>query len=466
MKKGVWFKVLLIIGVLLVISTIAFLTMPKLNLKGEDVTVLLNENYIEPGYTVKVLWFDISNNVIVNDNIDTSKVGTYQIKYKLDYLFDIIKMRNVYVIETEPPELVLNGEEDTYVCPNTTYVEEGYTSIDNYDGDITDKVTVDIKEDEITYISIDTSNNVSKKVRTLTYEDNKAPELELIGGDYNIRRGNNYNEQGYKATDNCLGDITDKVEVSSNINTNVNGTYTVTYKVSDGVNETIKTRTVYVTSGVATLGTENTPGVIYLTFDDGPSNNTPTILNILKKYNVKATFFVVPNNSNLHYLIKQEYDEGHSIGIHSMSHNYAIVYASDESVYSDINQVNEVIKRLTGNYTYLYRYPGGSSNTVSKKYSIGVISRTAFKIHEMGYHYFDWNISSGDAVSVNLDPNVVANNVINSLSKNRYNVVLMHDSKLHTANAIEKIITYGIDNGYTFAPITMNTREVHHGIAN
>ena len=338
--------------------------------------------------------------------------------------------------------------------------------MDNYDGDITDKVTIDIKDDHITYISMDTSNNTSKKIRNLIYEDNEAPVIELIGGEMNIKTGNKYIEPGYKAMDNCLGDITDKVEVSNDININVNGIYNVTYKVSDGINETTVTRKVYVTSGVASLGTENTPGVIYLTFDDGPSNNTPTILNILKKYNVKATFFVVPNNSNLHYLIKQEYDDGHSIGIHSMSHNYKTVYASDDSVIDDINQVNNVIKNITGEYTYLYRYPGGSSNTVSKNYSIGVVSRTAFKIHQLGYHYFDWNISSGDAVNVNLDSNVVYNNVINALSKNRYNVVLMHDSKLHTANAIEKIIVYGIANGYTFAPITMNTKEVHHGIAN
>ena len=86
-------------------------------------------------------------------------------------------------------------------------------------------------------------------------------------------------------------------------------------------------------------------------------------------------------------------------------------------------------------------------------------------LHDNGYHYFDWNISSGDAGGTTTIDGV-ANNVIRGLSKNRYNVVLMHDTHDYTAYAVERIIQYGIANGYTFAPITMNTREVHHGIAN
>ncbi|MBR1377450.1 MAG: polysaccharide deacetylase family protein [Bacilli bacterium] len=468
MKKGVRFKILVGIGVLLVILLIALLSIPKIILVDNDVTVNLEEDYIEPGYKAKVLWFDITNKVTVTNNIDTNVVGNYEVEYKIDLLFDIVKKRSVIVIETIPPEITLVGEESVYVCPQSIYEEEGYEAIDNYDGDVTDKVTLDVKDDMITYIVVDSSNNETSKTRTIIHEDNVAPNLELKGNEsITLTLGSGYSDPGYTATDNCLGDITDKVVVEGSVNTNAVGTYTITHKVSDGVNETSKTRTIHVINGIATLGTENAPGVIYLTFDDGPSNSyTRIVLDTLKKYNVKATFFLVPKNASLYYLIKEEYDSGHSLGIHSMSHTYSVVYASDDNLYSDIKAVNEVIKNVTGSYTYLYRYPGGSSNTVSKNYSTGIMSRSASVIHEMGYHYFDWNISSGDADGRNHTSDEIANNVIRNLSKSRYNVVLMHDTHEFTAYAVEKIILYALENGYTFAPITMNTREVHHSIAN
>lgn len=437
--------------------------MPKFYINGSDVVINLNDKYIEQGYSLKILWFDISNSVIVNDNIDNTKVGNYEVTYTFKRQK---KIRNVTVIETIPPELNLVGDETTYICPGMQYIEEGYTALDNYDGDITDKVTKDEKENMITYIITDSSNNVSSKTRTLIYEDNEKPTIELSGSSMTLTIGSNYNEPGYKAYDNCLGDITNNVIVSGSVNTNNSGTYKITYKVSDGINETEVTRTIRVIKGIATLGTENSPGVIYLTFDDGPSKYTRIVLDTLKKYNVKATFFLVPSDSTVYNFIKEAYDDGHSIGVHSMSHNYSKVYASDESLYNDISRANEVIKNITGSYTYLYRFPGGSSNTVSRNYSYGIMSRVAVGVHERGYHYFDWNVSSGDAAGGNPTSIQIANNVISRLSKNRYNVVLMHDTHSYSAYAVEKIILYGIENGYTFAPITMNTKEVHHSIAN
>ena len=465
MKKGVCIGVLIVIISVLVIGLITFFAVPRLILVEGDVKVVLDGEYKEPGYIARSLWFDISDKVVVTNNIDNTKVGDYEVEYKLNK--KSIK-RHVKVIETVEPEITLTGEDKVYVCPDSKYNEEGYTASDNYDGDITDKIIKEEKEDAIIYSVTDSSGNNKSVERKLVYEDVTDPVIELKGGStITLTVGSSYSEPGYTATDNCLGDITERVEVSGTVNTSKSGTYNVTYKVSDGIHETVVTRKVSVVSGVATLGTENSPGVIYLTFDDGPSSTyTRIILDTLKKYNVKATFFVVPKNSSLFSLIKEEYDSGHSIAIHSITHTYSIVYASDSNFQNDVIKTNETIKNITGSYTHLYRFPGGSSNTVSKSYSRGIVTRMASWLHENGYHYFDWNISSGDAAGGSPTSTQIANNVINSLSKSRANVVLMHDTHDYTAYAVEKIIVYGIQNGYTFAPITMNTREVHHSIAN
>ena len=452
--------VLCFIGVILFTS---LLTAPKIKLVDKDLIINLNEEYKEPGYKAYTLWFDITDGVSVTSNVDTSKVGEFTVIYKFKHTK---KIRKVKVVETIPPELTLEGDIDSYVCPNSNYEEIGFKAIDNYDGDITDKVNIKVEKNKITYSVSDTSGNITTVERNLIYEDNKAPEIKLKGESrMTLKVGSTYNEPGYEATDNCLGDITDKVSVSGSVDINTPGNYKITYKVSDGVNETLVERNIYVSKGLATLGVENAGGVIYLTFDDGPhSSNTRKILDILKKYDVKATFFVVPKDG-LGYLIKEEYDSGHSIGIHSVTHTYSSVYASDEAFKGDVTRCNSIIKDITGEYTHLYRFPGGSSNTVSMSYSRGIITRMSNWLHDNGYHYFDWNISSGDAGATTSSDGVY-NNVISRLSKDRYNVVLMHDTHEYTANAIERIILYGIENGYTFAPITMNTKESHHGIAN
>ena len=464
MKKS---SMKLFVVVLCMIGVIVFtflLTAPKIRLNDGDIVIKLDEEFIEPGYKATILWFDITSDVSKIGEVDTSKVGNYKIIYKFK---SVEKVRNIQVIETVPPVITLEGEINSYVCPNTNYEEEGYKAIDNYDGDITDKVTIDVQEDKILYSVTDSSNNIGTATRNIIYEDNKAPELKLNGNStITLKIGETFKEPGYEAMDNCLGDIKDRVSVSGNVDTNTPGNYKITYKVSDGVKETVAERNIYVIKGTATLGTENAGGVIYLTFDDGPSSKyTRIILDTLKKYGVKATFFVVPKDSSLYYLIKEEYNMGHSIGIHSLSHTYSMVYASDTNFKNDVLKTNDIIKNLTGSYTHLYRFPGGSSNTVSRNYSKGIVSRMASWLHDNGYHYFDWNISSGDAGGTTTIDGVV-NNVIRGLSKNRYNVVLMHDTHDYTAYALERIILYGIENGYTFAPITMNTKENHHSIAN
>ena len=204
--------------------------------------------------------------------------------------------------------------------------------------------------------------------------------------------------------------------------------------------------------------------VIYLTFDDGPGPYTEQLLEILDKYNVKATFFVV-NKPNYNYLIAKEYEAGHSVAVHAYLHNYSKVYASDDAYFEDFRAMNEVVKEQTGSYTNLLRFPGGSSNTVSKKYSKGIMSRLTKEVEKQGLHYFDWNVSAGDAGKTT-DTDEVYNNVIKGIGNKSWAIVLQHDTKGFSVAAVERIIQWGLEHGYTFLPLDENSPGAHHGIAN
>ena len=183
----------------------------------------------------------------------------------------------------------------------------------------------------------------------------------------------------------------------------------------------------------------------------------------MKEEGVKATFFVTNNGPD--YLIQREYNEGHTVGLHTASHNYSIVYKSVDSYYNDLTSVQNRVKRLTGYTSKIIRFPGGSSNTVSKNYSKGIMTILTKDVVNKGYRYYDWNISSGDAGETTSSSGVY-NNVIKNLSKNRSNMILMHDIKPYTRDALRNIIRYGKNNGYTFEKITMSTPMVTHGVNN
>ena len=242
------------------------------------------------------------------------------------------------------------------------------------------------------------------------------------------------------------------------LNINKVGKYEINYEASDDFNKTVVNRIVYVYEKKPDISIGDK--VIYLTFDDGPSVYTKELLNILKEYNVKATFFVT-GNGNREY-IKKAYNEGHSIGIHTYSHVYKNVYASEEAYFNDLEKVQKIIKEQTGEESRLVRFPGGSSNTVSR-FNKGIMTRLSKELERRGYKYFDWNVSSSDTVKSNSDD--IANTVIRRLKKGN-NVVLQHDTKYYSVKAVRKIIEYGLANGYTFAKLDVTSPTVHHGINN
>ena len=210
-------------------------------------------------------------------------------------------------------------------------------------------------------------------------------------------------------------------------------------------------------------------GVIYLTIDDGPSTDiTPKMLDILKEENVKATFFILNYNSTGEKIVKREVAEGHAVGIHGYSHDYKTIYKSDEAYMNNLNKLQAKIKESTGITSKITRFPGGSSNTVSKKYSAGIMSRLVKLVEKNGYKYYDWNISSGDAGGAKTSQ-AVYKNVTKGLSKKKANVVLIHDfsGNTKTLNALRDIIQYGKSNGYEFRTLSYDSSLVcHHGVNN
>lgn len=206
---------------------------------------------------------------------------------------------------------------------------------------------------------------------------------------------------------------------------------------------------------------------IYLTFDDGPSYLTNQILDILKKENIAATFFVIGRSiDEYENTVKRAYNEGHTIALHSFSHDYKYIYSADQNYFDDLNKIKNKIYNITGNNSRIIRLPGGSSNTVSKKYNKDIVTRITNKLNENDYYYFDWNVDSGDA-SGKLTKEQIYHNTILALHQGQ-NVVLMHDTgaKKTTVEALPDIIKYAKDNGYTFARITKDTRTTHHHINN
>lgn len=213
--------------------------------------------------------------------------------------------------------------------------------------------------------------------------------------------------------------------------------------------------------------TSNGKSIAYLTFDDGPSSITNSVLDILKKYNVKATFFVINSGSYNKTTLQREVNEGHTIGLHAYDHNYAIAYKDDNSYLDGIDKLRAKVKADTGFDSHYIRFPGGSSNTISKRYSKGIMSRITKTAKQRGYKYYDWNVDDDDAGRARTADDCY-NNVVRELRSNRSNIVLMHDfgTNKKILEALPRIIEYCQKNGYTMLPIDDNTPEIHHGISN
>lgn len=501
-KNGLWWKILLIgLAGLLLIAAAAGLTLWKVNdffvwidVHGQpDIAVEYGQTYTEPGADAyfagsKVLKQGKPISVQISGDVNTRAVGDYEIVYTTYYEIDLlvhrftyeqVRRRIVRVVDTQAPSISLSYTDGAYTIPGEPYQEEGYTAQDGYDGDITSQVQCKEENGKVYYTVTDSSGNVATAEREIKYYDPVPPVLTLEGrSDVSIAVGGTYKEAGFTALDNVDGDITHKVTVSGQVDTATPGTYKLEYSVTDSFDNVVSvTRIVRVYNpqpnpdpvmpnlpagdGAETVVPNGK--VIYLTFDDGPSAHTARLLDVLDLYGVKATFFVV--NTGYMHLLPRMAAAGHTIAMHTYTHKYDKVYASDEAYFNDLYAIQNVINAYTGQMPTLLRFPGGSSNTVSRKYCPGIMSRVSQTLTEMGYHYFDWNVDSRDA-STGKSKQAVINNVIGGCKNKNYSVVLQHDIFGFSVDAVETIIQWGLANGYTFMALDPTSPTTHQSINN
>ena len=447
----------------------------EVQIRGDERIVLeYGDVYEDQGavarfYGTKFLKDGVSVPVRTEGNVDTTRVGSYELRYLSDHeTWHGEAKRTVVVVDTEAPRIWLAETPGSYVIPGEQYVEEGFMARDNYDGNLTDAVEKTVYPDRIVYQVEDSSGNRTEVVRKIVYYDPVPPELTLKGeSSITLAYGKKYEEPGYEAFDNCDGDITERVTVSGTVNTQKAGTYELTYTVEDSYGNTDSAvRTVKVNP--KPQGKPSQPEVvpsgkvIYLTFDDGPSEHTEKLLSILKKYNVKATFFVM--NTGYTHLLDDIVNQGHAIAAHTYTHNYQKIYASEEAYFNDLNKILSKIESCTGVQTKLLRFPGGSSNTVSR-FNSGIMSRLTNEVVDRGYRYFDWNVDSNDAGGAK-SADQVYQNVINGVRNRRVSVVLQHDTKGYSVEAVERIIVWALENGYTFLPLKTDSPTAAHGVRN
>ena len=320
----------------------------------------------------KVTYFgiDISKYVKTTGNVNTSKVGEYNINYKWGIKS---KTTTISVVDKTAPVIHLQGAKTVYAkdSRNLEGAEKGVTVTDNYDKDIKmsrrDTNKISDTEYEFVYTAIDSSGNMSIAKRKIV---------------------------------------------------------------------------------IAT-------GVICLTFDDGPSSVTPEVLDVLKENNIKATFFILDYSEQSKSMIQRIIDEGHTLAIHGMSHDYSKIYASAEATLENFTSLQKKIKK-DFNYDVKYvRFPGGASNTISRNYCEGVMTEAVKKVQEESLEYYDWNVDVDDAGSART-PSEIYNNFVDGILPGVENIVLMHDGEGHmpTAKALQEIINYAKENGYVFTAIS------------
>lgn len=404
--------------------------------------------------------------VVTEGAVDSNRVGNYTVCYRSEFMgLAGTVTRTIHVIDTQEPTLTLAGEASVPAVEGTMPEDPGCYAWDDYDGDISHRIEIVIDGDIMRYTVSDSSGNSVTAERTIIWLESDKPMI-LLNGDEIIYMdaGSAFIDPGFQAMDYTGADIFHLVEVEGEVDGFHAGSYTITYSVTDNRGNNTKIQRVVVVRGKnqpeITIPAEK---VIYLTFDDGPGPYTQALLEVLAEYDVQATFFVI-NNSDYTYLLREMVAQGHTVGIHSMTHNYRSIYASEEAFFTDMLGMQAIIYEQTGVETTLLRFPGGSSNMVSS-FNEGIMTSLTDAVTDAGFQYYDWNVDSNDAGGATTAEEVFIN-VIAGIEGKRYAIVLQHDIKPYSVEAVEQIIIWGLENGYTFRALDPTSPTAHHNLNN
>ena len=481
-KRKVLIVLLIVLLVLAAASAGAWLYDARhadIELRGEkDIVIEYGSSYIDSGaeaFSTGRLFgrWDTPLDVYAYLPKDISELGRHEVKYVCSYLGRSYEaVRTVTVVDTVRPvlELFESGDFNAYV--DRGYIEPGYRAWDEHDGDITSQVIVNMNDNMVYYSVSDSSGNNVFAQREILYAPT-VPTIELSGDTHmTMEAAIRFEDPGFKAYDEKGNRVNEFVTVEGEITPYLTGDYELTYTLDMGYGYPVSaTRTVTVVPVDMPASVAPAEKTIYLTFDDGPGPYTEHLLDILKKYDVKATFFVTAQNPDYLYLITREYNEGHTVAVHTYSHNVYTrdednVYSSVEAYYDDFMHMREIIYEKTGYYTNMFRFPGGSSNTISR-FNPGIMTTLTQAMPNMGFKAFDWNVLSGDAEG-RKKPEQIKQNVIDGVQKVSYGyaVVLQHDIQDFSVEAVEDIIIWGLNNGYRFAALDMTAPRTPHAVFN
>lgn len=452
--------ILLIIPILAATGIFTYLYTHPVKLKD---TVIRHELMapFDPWENVKDLYFADKKDVDIRSEADVEKLGDYLVTYTCrghEY------KATVKVEDTTPPSLK--------VKPYTTDLVEEITP-EKFVKEVSDftETSVSFKDrqtwdKEGTYdvhiAATDTSGNETVETTTLTRKKDSTPPVVQGADSVEVLQGKTIDfSEGITVTDDMDPDPKFSVN-SDHVDFSTPGTYEVSYTTKDrSGNEGTVIRKVTIKKD-----RDYDRKVVYLTFDDGPSAHTDKILKILDEYNAKATFFVTGNNQKHNDVLKRIVDQGSVVALHTYTHNYAEVYASEEAYFKDLQKISDMVKEATGVESKLIRFPGGSSNTVSKQYCPGLMTKLTKAVREKGYQYFDWNCDSTDASGNNIPAKTLIENATSS-SAQHINI-LMHDTdaKGTTVDALPDIIKHYRSQGYAFEALTVDSYPAHHSVNN
>lgn len=198
---------------------------------------------------------------------------------------------------------------------------------------------------------------------------------------------------------------------------------------------------------------------VYLTFEDGPSERTVEILDVLKAKNVKATFFVTgKEDAKSQEIYKRIVEEGHTLGMHSYSNKYSELYYSEDNFKQDLSKLQGYLMGVTGTESVYYRFPGGSSNQITNVPMANLIHY----LNQEGIVYFDWNVSSGDATASAYSSDEIVANVTSDVVKYKTSVVLLHDAEEVgiTAETLSALIDALVEMNAEILPIDNETSVI------
>jgi len=463
--RKVFFSFILLI---ILIGGYFYFTSPHLHFIDEKIHVALNEE-IKPYEYIKKYHYVNKEDITVDNKVNNQKCGEYKIEYKFYNKTQTLKIivedqtpptfetinKKIFLNETiDAKQLVKNIEDET---KTVVYFYEDY--IFNQEKTYTVEIVV---EDEY-------ANKTKKKAYILVEaKDQEAPTLEgLTPLEINVDQKVDLAKGVIKKDDH---DTNPKLIIDdSSLNIKKAGEYIVLYTVKDqSGNQTVYQRKVIVKSKYSNKEAKQ-DGIktCYLTFDDGPSYNTPKVLDILDKYHIKATFFVTGTHSDSYQYIKEIDKRGHTIGLHTYSHDYEEIYTSLANYMKDLKKIQDLVKKQTGKEVHYMRFPGGSSNLVSKKYNVGIMKRLTKKVIDEGYQYYDWTCVNGDGENIKTVDGLIkkAKEETGDLEDIMF---LMHDGSSNdmTVKALPSIIEFLQNKGYEFKVIDETAPTFHHTVQN